>query len=300
MILLRGACLLAGTEGLWRFYPLPITEAEEVLSRWLSDSGFRVTRAPAEGGQIRVMGVKGNETWQVMVEPRSALASQILVEYTVSGQPDRSKTEELWASLENYITGASPEGRGLKQAIPIAVFSQRESVVCVRAKAGNELIQSTGFFIDPKGLILTTAHDFSEIRDVTVTLDNGHGVEGRLVKIDSRRDLALIDITLNFSSSVAFIRARDVARIGERIYSVTCSSARQREFHIGIIDGPMRLANDLPLLQVRMETLPGSSGSPVFDVEGNLLGVVKGRYRGTDSVGFLIPPETVREFLGTK
>jgi serine protease Do len=45
-----------------------------------------------------------------------------------------------------------------------------------------------------------------------------------------------------------------------------------------------------------MEIYPGSSGSPVFDGEGNLVAVVKGRHRGTDSVGFLIPFETIVEF----
>ena len=37
-----------------------------------------------------------------------------------------------------------------------------------------------------------------------------------------------------------------------------------------------------------------------FDSQGNLAAVVKGRYRGTDSVGFLIPFETISEFLKEK
>jgi len=46
-----------------------------------------------------------------------------------------------------------------------------------------------------------------------------------------------------------------------------------------------------------MKIHPGSSGSPVFDEHGNLAAIVTGRYRGTDSVGFLIPFETLMEFL---
>jgi serine protease Do len=49
--------------------------------------------------------------------------------------------------------------------------------------------------------------------------------------------------------------------------------------------------------QVNMEIHPGSSGSPVFDVQGNLVGIVKGRYRGTKSIGFLIPLETIIAFV---
>jgi serine protease Do len=46
-----------------------------------------------------------------------------------------------------------------------------------------------------------------------------------------------------------------------------------------------------------MEIHIGSSGSPVFDVQGNLVGIVKGRYRGTQTIGFLIPLETIIAFV---
>jgi serine protease Do len=46
-----------------------------------------------------------------------------------------------------------------------------------------------------------------------------------------------------------------------------------------------------------MDIQPGSSGSPVFDAGGRLVAIVKGRYRGTSTVGFLIPMETVYAFL---
>ena len=42
---------------------------------------------------------------------------------------------------------------------------------------------------------------------------------------------------------------------------------------------------------------PGSSGSPVFDNQGRLVGMVKGRYRGTTTVGFVTPLETIVAFL---
>jgi serine protease Do len=299
LILLGGASLFADTESRWKSCPLPITEVARVLSRWFLDSGFKVTQTPAEGGQIRLMGFKGNEVWHVVAEPRSSLASRIIGEYTVDGQPDRTKVEGLWAYLDNYIAGVSSGGTGEKDALPIAVLSRRGAVVCVRAKS-SDFIQFTGFIIDRKGLILSTAHDLSEVKDVVVTLDQGRAVEGRLVKIDSSRDLALIDIALGVNASVPLSNARDVDGPGERVYAITCSSAHGGELHVGIVDGPMRRSGGFPLLQVQMETQPGSSGSPVFDGDGNLIGVIKGRYRGTDSVGFLIPPKTVREFLGAR
>jgi serine protease Do len=64
----------------------------------------------------------------------------------------------------------------------------------------------------------------------------------------------------------------------------------------GSFTDPKRV-EDLILWQVQMKIYPGSSGSPVFDGMGKLVGIVTGRYRGTDSVGFLIPFGTLMEFL---
>ena len=67
--------------------------------------------------------------------------------------------------------------------------------------------------------------------------------------------------------------------------------------HSAVVTGPLRVVRDVPLVQVSMETPLGSSGSPVFDAKGHFVAMVRGRYRGTDSVGFLTPLETIREFL---
>ena len=53
----------------------------------------------------------------------------------------------------------------------------------------------------------------------------------------------------------------------------------------------------MPLWQVRMKINHGSSGSPVFDSQGRLAAIVKGRFRGTESIGFLIPFESILQFL---
>jgi serine protease Do len=74
----------------------------------------------------------------------------------------------------------------------------------------------------------------------------------------------------------------------------------EKRIFSGAISAPLRKVSDLPLWQVDMETLPGCSGSPVFDGRGMFVSVVKGRYRGTETIGFLIPRATVLEFLKEK
>jgi serine protease Do len=85
--------------------------------------------------------------------------------------------------------------------------------------------------------------------------------------------------------------------MGEKVYSVGCPMDLVGSVFPGIINGPPRRVNELTYWQVNMEIHPGSSGSPVFDVQGNLVGIVKGRYRGTQTIGFLIPIETIIAFV---
>jgi serine protease Do len=109
--------------------------------------------------------------------------------------------------------------------------------------------------------------------------------------------LALISIRAKLNSVISLSGARSGLVEGEKLFSIGCPGNPSITVNSAFIIGPPRSMNNLPLWQVSMQTLPGSSGSPVFDTAGNLVAIVKGRYRGTDSVGFLTPLDTMREFL---
>lgn len=298
--LLIPSSLFANREGFVRLYPLPIVEVDGILSRWLMDSGFEVSRTSLQIGMIRLVGAKANESWEVILKPHSPLASYVQAQYILNGQQDDEKLETLWTYLNGYSKGLYEEGKNLGHELPLQVSSRRESVVCIQAKSGNKPLQFSGFFVDPKGFIVSTAHDLKDIEEIKVLLLNGREIGGSLVKIDPQRDLALIDIHSKSNPSVSPEKGRTLLGNGEKVYSIGCPNNHLGLIYSGIINGHLRQVNDLPLWQVEMEVLPGSSGSPVFDSEGNLVGVVKGRYRGTETVGFFIPLETVIEFLREK
>ena len=287
----------AGPGSPWRFYPFPIAEVEGVLSRWLVDSGFEVSRTFPEVDTIQLNASKGNEGWQLRIKPQSPLATLISGQYTLNGQIVGTQIEDLWAYLEGYSKNLRSPVKNIDQGVPPLVLSQREAVVCIKARVRSEPIQFSGFIVDRKGLILSTAHDLEGVGEVTVILHNGQEFGGRLVKRDPHRDLALIDIQSKVNLWISLGKGRDLLELGEKVYSILDPIHHRGRIHPGLIVGPMRRVNNLPLWQVDMEVLPGSSGSPVFDAQGNIVAVVKGRFRGTEAVGFLIPLRTVKEFL---
>ncbi len=278
-----------------REYPLPMVEAEQILSRWLTDSGFKIFGGPVRGDQVQITASKGSERWEVNLKPFSALATSLSVRYTMDGQPDRTKSEALWAFIEDYLRSPSSEG-GFPQEVPVPVLSRKESLVCIKAKVGGNPIQFSGFLINKEGLVLSTAHDLQGVQEIIVH-HNRHAFQGHLIKLDPEWDLSLIRISLSLNPYIPLAKTRDLLKDGEKVYAMGCLLIQPQEVYFGMIDGPLRQVNHLPLWQVKMGVLPGSSGSPVFDARGDFVGVVKGRYRGSDSIGFLIPARTVREFL---
>jgi serine protease Do len=102
---------------------------------------------------------------------------------------------------------------------------------------------------------------------------------------------------LKTTAAIRLSESRNLLGMGEIIFSVGCPNNMRDTVYAGTINSPPRKMNDLPLWQANMEIHHGSSGSPVFDVNGNIVGMVKGRYRGTTTTGFLIPMETILNFL---
>ncbi|MGA1875109.1 MAG: S1 family peptidase [bacterium] len=289
-----------GLENPARCYPFPVAEMEEAASKWLQSKGFEVTRLSPEGSRVQLTGVNGKECWVIHLEPHSPLASRVSADYRYDSRSDSTKKGELLEFLALYPDGPFPGKAAAPQTIPVSILSQNEFVVCIKAEREERTFQFSGFIIGSKGLILATAHDLKNIHEATVTLYDGREYKGRLVKIDFDRDLALIDIGIPCDSFISLGKSRNLLGLGERVYSVGCPMNLKGTINSGLINGPPRRVGHLTLWQATMEVLPGGSGSPVFDVQGNLAAVVKGRFRGTDSVGFLIPVGTVMEFLMEK
>ena len=294
--------LFAGQQDSRRIFPLPVPEAENILAYWLTDAGFEAAKTVSDSGYIQFNAVKKNERWQITLKPVSPLASDVLAVYTLNDQPDQMKVQGMWDYLETYSRGIYPAGKGRhpEQSVPPAVLSQKESVVCIRAKKKDKPLQFSGFIIDKEGLIISTAHDLEGVRDIIVVLDDGSEIKGKIKKMDIDSDLALISINSKFNSRISLEDSRSLPDNGEMVYFIGCPMNHQGMIQSGIIDGVPRSVNGHPLWQVYMETLPGSSGSPLLDAQGKLFGVVKGRYRGTDSRGFAITINTVMDFLGGK
>lgn len=164
----------------------------------------------------------------------------------------------------------------------------KNSVVTVR-NIKNNLVSSTGsgvfFAEDPlsngNAYIFTNAHVVKGSQSVEILLANGKLVEGTLIGYDDNEDVAVIKIKKRSDYTIATLRKTETLKIGEKVlaigspigekYSETATSGIISNLNIDI--QPDNNPVSLYLIQIDAALNPGNSGGPLFDNEGNLIGI---------------------------
>ncbi len=285
-------------------YALSRAAAQQAVCQWLNQNGYSYQIFPEPGGVLRLRSSsQTGDPWQLELRPHSPLATSVAVS-SAGGTGKNAQLAELLPYLATVAAGSKEvsrprEGQQQQDGIPGPVLDQIGTVVCVRAGGPGETVQFTGFFID-KGLILCTAHDLGTTEEVSIVSTMGVHFKGEITRIDSQRDLALLQIRNGPEQMVSPGDERNLIGMGEQIFSIGCPVALRGTVNTGFINGPPRRLHELPLWQADIEIQPGSSGSPVFDSNGVLIAVVKGRHRVSPGIGFLIPLEVITDFLQEK
>jgi S1-C subfamily serine protease len=298
-MLFAAASLQASPDTHTKIYSLSVAELEKQIVEWLADSGFEVRRRSLGLNQVELKAQSGAKSWEINLRPSSPIATEIQATYRVGPKADEEGIQELWERISAYAREPSLKSENKRQAIPDTVLSLIGATVCLKAVEEGEgkVYQSSGFILDRRGLILSVAHGAEITGDFIFILPEGKEVKAELVKIDRTKDLALFRANTGKDTGIPIRKRRDPVRIGEKIYSIGCPFGLRSTVLSGTINGPVRLLEGLPLWQVDMDVYPGSSGSPVVDTQGHLVGMLKCRQMGTVSIGFLIPLGTIIEFV---
>jgi len=107
------------------------------------------------------------------------------------------------------------------------------------------------------------------------------------VGIDPQRDLVLLKITAAQAPFLSLGDSRRVA-VGDEIYAIGNPQGLEGTFSQGIISGIRKVGKDI-LLQITAAISPGSSGGPILNAQGEVIGVAVATFRGGQNLNFAIP-----------
>lgn len=165
----------------------------------------------------------------------------------------------------------------------------------------------SGFIITEDGYIVTNCHVVSGGGSVKVTLYDGSTYDGTVVGSDEEFDIAVVKINasglkpVTIGDSSALQVGNDVAVIGNPLGELTFSMSE------GIVSCVDRLINvegsPFNMIQVTAAVNSGNSGGPLFNIYGEVVGIVSAKYsnasNGTtvEGLGFAIPINDVASMI---
>lgn len=152
----------------------------------------------------------------------------------------------------------------------------------------------SGFIISADGFILTNSHVVAAADDITVKLNDKREFKAKVVGFDKRTDVAVIKIEANNLPHVA-IGDPDALRVGEWVLAIGSPFGFENTVTAGIVSAKGRSLpqeNYVPFIQTDVAINPGNSGGPLFNMDGEVVGInsqIYSRTGGFMGLSFAIP-----------
>lgn len=170
------------------------------------------------------------------------------------------------------------------------------------------LSHGSGFFIDDEGYVLTNAHVVKGGDEITVSTTDQTEYSAELIGLDERTDVALLKIKKEDTPS-AKIGNSDKVEVGNWVLAIGSPFGFDYTATKGIVSAVSRSLPDgtyVPFIQTDAAVNPGNSGGPLFNLDGEVIGINSQIYSRTGSfngLAFAIPINTamhIAEQLKTK
>ena len=159
----------------------------------------------------------------------------------------------------------------------------------------NQSAQGSGFIIDDKGLIVTNNHVIAGATSITVVLHDGKSLQAELVGADAKTDLALLKVDTDIKLKAVNWGNSDNVKVGNWAMAIGNPFGLVNTVTVGIVSARARDINAGPFddfIQTDASINRGNSGGPLFNLEGQVIGVNTAIYSpsgGSVGIGFAIP-----------
>jgi serine protease Do len=159
----------------------------------------------------------------------------------------------------------------------------------------------SGFVIDKEGHILTNNHVVEKATEIKVKIQSGKEYDATVVGRDPKTDLALIRAKPDADfPAPALLGDSDAIRDGDWVMAVGNPFGLGHTVTVGIISAKGRVIGAGPyddFLQTDAAINPGNSGGPLFNMQGQVVGINTAIVAQGQGIGFAIPVKIAKELL---
>jgi serine protease Do len=151
----------------------------------------------------------------------------------------------------------------------------------------------SGFIVSSDGYVLTNAHVVDDASEVTVKLTDRREFVAKVIGVDKRSDVALIKIA---ATGLPTVRFGDSSRLkpGQWVVAIGSPFGFENSVTAGVVSATARPLDEnyVPFIQTDAAVNPGNSGGPLFNVDGQVIGInaqIYSRTGGYMGMSFAIP-----------
>ncbi|MBW6486983.1 MAG: DegQ family serine endoprotease [Syntrophobacterales bacterium] len=158
----------------------------------------------------------------------------------------------------------------------------------------------SGFIISHDGYIFTNNHVVEKADKILVKLSNGKEYDAKVIGKDAKTDIALIKIKPSESLPVADTGDSDKLRVGDWVMAIGNPFGLEQTVTVGIVSAKGRVIGAGPydnFIQTDASINPGNSGGPLFNMQGQVIGINTAIVAQGQGIGFAIPISMAKTIL---
>ncbi|MGA2024121.1 MAG: DegQ family serine endoprotease [Steroidobacteraceae bacterium] len=156
----------------------------------------------------------------------------------------------------------------------------------------------SGFIVSADGYILTNAHVVNNASKITVKLTDRREFDAKVIGVDERTDVAVIKIIAK--GNLPVVRLGDSSRLrpGQWVLAIGSPFGFENSVTAGVVSATARSNvgeggnGYVPFIQTDVAVNPGNSGGPLFNLDGEVVGInsqIYSRSGGYEGISFAIP-----------
>lgn len=160
--------------------------------------------------------------------------------------------------------------------------------------------EGSGFVVDADGQAITNWHVVARAQSIEVTTANGTSHAARLVGADPSTDIALIEFDAPEPIESARLGTTEQMSPGEWVVAIGSPFGLEQSVTVGVLSAMGRQIGLGPyddFLQTDASINPGNSGGPLYNLDGEVVGVNTAVIPFGGGIGFAVPIDTVIEIL---
>lgn len=182
-----------------------------------------------------------------------------------------------------------------QEYLPQLVRRIKPSAVAIETfdARGNSISRGSGFFVG-NDKIITNRHVIEKSNRVEINLLNGKKYQARgILAIDGEGDLALLQVDVPAGSAIPLPIIQNTPQEGESIVVIGNPFGLEGSVSNGIVSAVRTISGYGRIIQITAPISPGSSGSPVVNMSGQVIGVATLQAAEGQSINFAVPSERI-------